>query len=75
MNKFHKIFEWLATAVLIIGVALTAWNIYPSNIYFSLLGNLMWLYLGFTWKKWSLVSVQLLITILYIGGLINIIGL
>ena len=48
---FEKIWEWLATFVLIIGVYLTAVNIYPMNIYFSLAGNFMWMVLGFMWKK------------------------
>jgi len=69
--NFIKIFEWSATAVLMLGVALTAWNIYPLNIYFSLAGNFMWLVVAYIWKKWSLISVQILITILYLSGLIN----
>jgi len=68
---FTEILEWAATFVLIIGVALTAWNIYPLNIYFSLMGNFMWLIIAFVWKKWSLISVQIIITILYVSGLIN----
>jgi hypothetical protein len=66
----EKLFEWSATFVLMIGVALTAWNIYPANIYFSLLGNAMWMVLGFMWKKWSLITIQALITVIYILGII-----
>jgi len=66
----EKLFEWSATFVLMIGVALTAWNFYPANIYFSLLGNVMWMVLGFMWKKWSLITIQALITVIYILGII-----
>jgi hypothetical protein len=62
--------EWTATFVLMIGVALTAWNIYPLNIYFSLAGNLGWLIVGYMWKKWSLIIIQLVVSALYIAGLI-----
>jgi hypothetical protein len=66
----EKFFEWSATFVLMIGVALTAWNIYPANIYFSLAGNAMWMVLGFMWKKWSLITIQFMVTFIYILGLI-----
>ena len=62
--------EWTATIILMIGVALTAWNIYPLNIYFSLIGNFGWLIIGYMWKKWSLIIIQFVISVLYIAGLI-----
>jgi len=69
---FEKVWEWAATAVLIVGVALTAWNIYPLNIWFSLAGNAMWAVLGFMWRKWSLITIQTLVTIIYVAGLLTI---
>jgi hypothetical protein len=62
--------EWSATLILMIGVALTAWNIYPLNIYFSLAGNFGWLVVGYMWKKWSLIVIQFVVSGLYIAGLI-----
>lgn len=67
---FEKIFEWSATIILIIGVAFTAINIYPLNVYFSLLGNLMWLVLGFMWKKNSLIVIEAVIVAIYVAGAI-----
>ena len=61
--------EWVSTAILIIGVALTAWNIYPLNIYLSLLGNVGWMIIGLMWKKWSLITIQIVVTIIYIAGI------
>ena len=69
---FEKIWEWAATAVLIVGVALAAWNIYPLNIWFSLLGNAMWAVLGIMWRKWSLITIQVVVTFIYIAGLLSI---
>lgn len=63
--------EWLSTGILIVGVALTAWNIYPLNIYFSLLGNFGWFIVGWMWRKWSLLTIQLVVTIIYVAGLIT----
>jgi hypothetical protein len=63
--------EWLSTAILIIGVALTAWNIYPLNVYFSLAGNLGWAIIGVMWRKWSLITIQIVVTVIYIAGLVT----
>jgi hypothetical protein len=66
------IFEWGITVILIAGVALTSFNIFPLNLWVSLIGNVGWLYLGYVWRKWSLLVVQLVITAIYIVGLISI---
>ena len=63
------IIEWTLTAILIAGVALTSFNIYPLNLWVSMAGNFGWLYLGWHWRKWSLFVVQLIITIIYILGI------
>lgn len=64
-------FEWTITAILIIGVALTSYNIYPLNIWLSFIGNLGWMVLGYLWRKWSLFIVELIIVAIYLGGLYN----
>jgi len=65
-------FEWSMTIILIIGVVLTSFNIYPLNLWILLVGNLGWVFLGIIWKKWSLIIVQSLITIIYIAGVVKI---
>ena len=61
--------EWSSTAILIVGVALTAWNIYPLNVYFSLAGNLGWAIIGVMWQKWSLITIQFVVTVIYVAGI------
>lgn len=63
--------EWVATVTLIVGVALTAWNIYPANIYLSAAGNFLWLLLALHWKKWSLIVIQVFILLIYAGGVVK----
>ena len=46
-----KILEWTSTAVLLVGVYLTAVNIYPMNVYISLIGNFGWLVVAVLWRK------------------------
>jgi hypothetical protein len=62
-------FEWGSTAILIVGVALTAWNIYPLNVWFSLAGNFGWFVVGWLWRKWSLLTIQIIVSIIYFAGL------
>ncbi len=66
-----KILEWSSTVVLLIGVYLTAVNIYPMNVYISLVGNFGWLVIAVIWRKWSLLTVQLVIVAIYIYGMLT----
>ena len=65
-------FEWTSTALLIAGVVLTSFNIYPLNLYVLLIGNLAWLIMAVLWKKSSLFIVQLVITLIYVVGIANL---
>ena len=71
MAKYEWWIEWVSTVILIVGVALTAYNIYPLNVYVSFLGNFGWVIVGLLWKKWSLIIIQIIISIIYIGGLLQ----
>jgi hypothetical protein len=66
-----KILEWSSTAVLLVGVYLTAVNIYPMNVYISLAGNFGWLVVAVLWRKWSLLTVQLVIVGIYLYGMLT----
>lgn len=68
-TKLWTFIEWAATVVLIIGVALTSFNIYPLNVYASALGNMLWLFIAFHWNKKSLIIIQVFILGLYILGM------
>ena len=61
--------EWISTALVIIGAVLTAWNIYPTNIMFQFVGNIGWFAVGYMWRKWSLMTIQAVISVIYIVGL------
>lgn len=71
-TKLWTSIEWIATITLIIGVALTSWNMYPVNIYMSVIGNFLWLLMAFYWKKWSLIIIQVFIILIYAVGVIKI---
>ena len=70
-TRLWTFIEVLATGTLIIGVALTSWNIYPANIYMSVVGNFLWLLMGWYWKKWSLIIIEAFILVIYACGMIK----
>jgi hypothetical protein len=63
--------EWIGTAVVLVGVAMTSFNIYPMNLYMGLLGNFAWIIVGWKWRKWSLLVIEATISILYVAGIIS----
>jgi hypothetical protein len=72
VSKKNFIIEWVSTVTLIAGVALTSFNIHPANLWVSLIGNAGWLLLGWMWKRWSLFTVEFIITAIYIVGIYNL---
>jgi hypothetical protein len=72
-NKYNWVwyFEWISTIVLLIGCTLNAMNIYPANIYWCLAGNFGWAVVGFVWRKWSLIVIQAVVTVIYLYGIYN----
>ena len=63
--------EWSITAVSIIAVALTAYNVHPVYVYAMILSNAGWLFIGFMWRKSALIVIQLVVSVIYISGLIT----
>lgn len=69
--NWEYIAEWGSTLLLLIGVALTAFNIFPLNLWICLVANFGWAIMGIIWHKWSLLIVQIVVTAIYIGGLVT----
>ena len=71
MKRLEFILEWSSTALVIVGAILTAWNVYPANLAVQFVGNMGWLAVGYMWRKWSLMTIQAVISVIYITGLIS----
>lgn len=71
-NKYDWLFwtEWISTAVLMVGVALNAVNIYPLNVYLCLIGNFGWAVVALRWRSWSLLVIQAVTSLIYLIGLV-----
>ena len=70
-KQIEFIFEWTSTIILLCGAALTSLNIYPANVFLSLVGNLGWLVVSLMWRKPSLIVIQLVISFIYVAGLFD----
>lgn len=68
MDKWLK---WIATASLIIGAILTSLDIRPWNIWAFNTGNICWIIVGIMWREWSLVVLNVVLTAIYIVGLVR----
>jgi hypothetical protein len=68
-TKLWTFIEIVATISLICGVALNSYNIYPANLYVNIFGNFFWLLLGISWKKWSLIIIEIITLAIYFSGL------
>tara|TARA_B100000900_G_scaffold285657_1_gene244811 strand:- start:14 stop:286 length:273 start_codon:yes stop_codon:yes gene_type:complete len=63
--------KWFSSIVLIIGATTTAMNLYPFNMYFQFIGITGWLIVGIMWKDWSLITVNIVGSIIMLVGIIN----
>ena len=52
------ILKWLGTILCLLGIALTSFNVYPLNIFLSLLGSFLWTVAGFLQKDPPLFLVE-----------------
>ena len=63
--------KWFSSVVLIMGAAATALDLYPFNMYFQFVGVTGWLIVGWIWKDWSLIVVNMIGSLILLAGIIN----
>jgi hypothetical protein len=62
--------KWIGTILCLIGIGLTSVNIYPANIFLSLIGSGLWTLAGFYQRDIPLLLVEAAAVIMYFGGVI-----
>jgi hypothetical protein len=63
--------KWSGTILCLLGIALTSFNIYPLNIYLSLVGSALWTYAGYLQKDKPLFLVEFVAVLMYISGVVS----
>ena len=66
-----KLISWLANIITVVGVTLTSFDIYPLNIIILSLAGVFWVITGLLWKKPELWTLNALICVIYLYGLIR----
>ena len=64
----------MATAGIIASMLLTAYNIYPLNLYVAIPATLGWIVVSFMWNETSLIALNLIALAIYSLGIINYFG-
>ena len=72
--KTDTYLKWFATATLIVGAVLTTMDLRPWNIWMFNTANLAWVIVGFMWREWSLVVLNIALVVIYVYGLIFTFG-
>jgi len=66
-----SVIKWTGTALCLIGIALTSFNVYPINILFGLVGSGLWTYAGILQRDIPLILVEAVAVVLYFAGVIS----
>lgn len=66
-----NVVKWLGTILCLLGIGLTSFNIYPLNIFLSLVGSGLWTYAGYLQKDNPLFLVEFVAVIMYVSGTIS----
>ena len=64
----------MATAGIIASMLLTAYNIYPLNLYVAIPATLGWIVVSFMWNETSLIAMNLVALAIYCLGILNYFG-
>ena len=63
--------KWLSTIGVITSMLLTAYNIYPLNLYLAIPATLGWMVVSFVWKETSLIAMNVVALGIYLLGIFN----
>lgn len=65
------IVKWIATAVQLVGYALTGLNVVPWNIFAFIIGIILWFLVGVMWKDRAIMVVHVGAFIAILGGYLS----
>lgn len=63
--------KWTGTVLCLVGIALTSFNVYPLNVFLSLVGSALWTWAGYLQDDLPLILVEAVAVSLYLIGAIT----
>lgn len=70
-KKYSKVIGWLANIITVTGVVLSSYDIYPLNIAMLALAGVFWVITGIIWRKPELWTLNAIICVIYLSGLVR----
>jgi hypothetical protein len=70
-NTLVKAVKWAGTILCLLGIGLTSFNVYPLNIFLSLIGSGLWTWAGWAQRDAPLTLVEGVAVTLYFIGVIT----
>ena len=70
-TKHSKLIGWLANIITVVGVVFTSFDMYPLNIIILSIACLFWIVTGIVWKKPELWTLNAIIFLIYVYGLVR----
>jgi drug/metabolite transporter (DMT)-like permease len=65
-----SLIKWAGTVLCLLGILLTSFNIYPTNIFLGLIGSALWTYAGIYQRDIPLYLVEGVAVLFYFFGVI-----
>ena len=66
-----NVIKWSGTILCLLGIGLTSFNVYPMNVFLSLIGSGLWTWAGYKQSDAPLVLVEGVAVTLYFIGVIT----
>jgi hypothetical protein len=70
-NNNSKLIGWLANIITVVGVVFTSFDVYPLNIIILSIACLFWIVTGIVWRKPELWTLNAIIFLIYVYGLVR----
>ena len=71
-SRFITYLKWISTFLVILCAALTSLNVgYPINVIAGFLAGAGWISVGLSWKEYSIITINIVMTITYLIGVIK----
>jgi hypothetical protein len=65
-----KTLKWSGTLLCLLGILLTALNIYPANILIGFIGSGLWAIAGYAQDDMALFTVEIVAVAFYFAGIV-----
>jgi hypothetical protein len=65
--------KWTGTALCLVGIGLTSFNIYPLNLFLGFTGSVLWAWAGAKQRDMPLFLVEGAAVVMYAAGILSLI--